>query len=127
MRDDPGAQGDCLPRTSGSPLVLVNPEELARQVREIVRKELDARGASATAEWVNQRAAAELAGVGVSTVRAWQAAGKLARGRRSRVNVQQLREYLASSGRPAPAAAPTDLGRERARRAAAEILGKGRP
>lgn len=98
--------------------------ELAELARQAVREEL-ARGAAA-AEWLTQPQAAALAGVRPQTVRAWQASGKLSKGRRGRVNAEELRRFLASSGRPTPAAGPLDLGRERARRAAAEILrGKG--
>ena len=82
-----------------------------------------AQGAGTEPEWVSRARAARLAGASVSTIRDWQAAGKLSRGHRGRVNLAQLREHLSagprrSAAKPDHTAPVADL---KAARAAAEI------
>lgn len=79
-------------------------QTLAELVQRAVAEALARSGAPAAPdrrEWLTQPQAATVAGVSRSTLRAWQAAGRLQRGERGRVNAAELRALLA--GRPATA------------------------
>jgi hypothetical protein len=71
-------------------------------------------------DWLTQVAAARIAGVTPQTIREWLRAGVLGDpGRRGRVNLVRLREYLA--GRPGEVVRPIERGRE----IAAAVLAAG--
>lgn len=123
------------PDTSGAPGALERylaereaelEQRIAARVLAEVRRLLD-RGAGVGPEWLSQPAAAKLAGVRAQTIREWQKAGVLTKGRRGRVNAAELRAYLAAEGGGLSASTPAiDLKDERARRAAREILAGGK-
>lgn len=98
--------------------------EVAQLVREAFERD-------ARAEWLTPRAACAFAGWrSTATLRAHVAAGELTRGRGGRVRRDELERFLAHRAAPArsrsPAAVPTApvvvLRREKARRAARQIL-----
>lgn len=89
-------------------LARVLAQGIAEAAREIAREEgrraalevLDRSGAGALErEWGSQADAAKVAGVTPQTIREWLRAGELgAAGRRGRVHLGRLREYLARAG-----------------------------
>lgn len=113
---DPGLLDPVLERLAqrAAEIVVGEVEVMIRRHLERVRTQV------AEAAWLTQGEAAALAGVGRSTIRAWQRAGRLSRGARARVRRAELEQLLGGST-PAPAG-PLNLERERARRAAVEIL-----
>lgn len=133
MSGDPG--GSRLDICTRSPLAAIVDalaaalEERAREAgrtaaEQVVRAALDRGAAPAGPAWLTQPRAAAVAGVSPQTIRAWFAAGHLTRGRRGRVNAEELRRYL-EEGSPAPVAHVEDLSARRAKKTAAEILAKG--
>lgn len=110
-----------LVQALASALLDVAREAGREEAQRAVREALDRRGVGA--EWLSQAAAARLAGgVTPATIRSWQASGALSKGRRGRVNAAELRAYLAAEGGGTSATTTVDLGRERVKRAAREIL-----
>ncbi len=71
--------------------------DLEQLVRRVVREE-STRAAASEQEWFTQAEAAAIAGVTPQTIRGWQSSRKLARGRRGRVNAEELRRFLAARG-----------------------------
>ena len=102
-------------------------EEIVRRVvvEELARAAPVLRAQDGAAEWLPKAVAARRFGVSVSLLARAVAAGDLSRGRRGRVNVDELKAFL---GQPEAEAAPNpavpELRRERAKRAARSILNK---
>jgi hypothetical protein len=117
---DPGCSVSTF---SPSPLEAIVQQLVVQVVHQVVpglvRAELDRQRAGTAAPdrrgWLSQPQAAQLAGVSVSTVRAWQGAGRLTKGDRGRVSASELRALLAGRQAP-PQAGAIDL-------AAARIAG----
>jgi hypothetical protein len=98
--------------------------EAAREVVQNAIASLRPSQAAAT-EWVSQVDGAAIAGVTAQTIRTWQAEGKLTKGRRGRVQVDELRRFLAAQGgEAAPTVQVESLHSRRAKLAAQELAAK---
>ncbi len=129
MPPDDGAQHGVpirgLEGALGSLLAELVRQEAAQVARRVVAEAL-ASGDRSGVEWATQESAGDLAGVTPQTIRGWQATGKLSKGRRGRVNLAELRAFLAKADdQVEPVVLPEhqdEFRQERARRAAREIL-----
>lgn len=95
-------------------------------IRQVLRAELQ-RVQTTEPMWTSKQDAHRRGFPAPTTLRAWQASGLIAAGRRGRVNLEELRRVLATQGRE-PRPVVTKLDPERAKRVAATLAkGGGRP
>jgi hypothetical protein len=98
--------------------------ELEQLVRRMVREALGDRTVGGP-ETLPRAVAARAVGVSPATLARWQGTGRLSRGHRARVNMRELRAFLAGERAGKPGGA-VDLAEQRARRIAEQLKRTGR-